>query len=802
MLPHSLSVSCRRGLTPASLNPIHIVSRSRSAKTSPRPKKVAKTYTSPDGKHHRPNVSADKKYTLSQHGLSGAFRDAAKEATSFKIRHPRTKGPLTPDNVETYLADCAVGWSTLPHLKSRLISFGIPQSQIDPALTAFVSALQAGRVISTLRYNEEYLQRIAYDLQDQSSSEQIDIALTRLFYEWAAHPTTQAALKSILPQSTLDGIRELFKSADMSNPAARFDIARAAARRKIIMHVGPTNSGKTHNALRALAAAKSGVYAGPLRLLAHEIWERLNKGQIVPLGVDPEADAEPDLDSNMDIGPDKSGRAVVRRDGNPKYARQCNLVTGEERKIMDEDCGLTSCTVEMLNYLQRSDVAVVDEIQLLADPTRGGAWTNAVLGLNASELHLCGEETAVPLVEALLKDTGDEIIVNRYQRLTPLKVAEQSLGGDLTTIDKGDCVVTFSRSGIFALKNKIELQTNRKCAVAYGRLPPEIRSEQAHLFNDPNSGYDILVGSDAIGMGLNLKIRRVIFEMVAKFDGHRLHYLSNSQFKQIAGRAGRFGLHGSDQSGGVATTLHEDDLPILRAALKAPVTPLRIARIRGDRGHQSAVAQALPPDAPFSTTFQVMKYVSKVHPCCEFEDVTATIVAMDYIDKVAGKLTIADRGLLNEAPVPWRDGTVVRFMSQLLRLYQTNYRVHLQQALQESGLLDVLRDISAWMEKDDTEKVKGPTHLNELESLHKCVLAYIWLAFRNPISFSDMEYAVKLKGQTESAIEWYLKALSQLHVKSKRALGRKIRPKKPILDPVSATALKQDGGPATAPVDL
>lgn len=34
---------------------------------------------------------------------------------------------------------------------------------------------------------------------------------------------------------------------------------------------GPTNSGKTYQALQALAAAKRGVYCGPLRLLAMEV---------------------------------------------------------------------------------------------------------------------------------------------------------------------------------------------------------------------------------------------------------------------------------------------------------------------------------------------------------------------------------------------------------------------------------------------------------------------------------------------------------------------------------------------------
>jgi ATP-dependent RNA helicase SUPV3L1/SUV3 len=43
-----------------------------------------------------------------------------------------------------------------------------------------------------------------------------------------------------------------------------------------------------------------------------------------------------------------------------------------------------------------------------------------------------------------------------------------------------------------------------KCAVAYGKLPPESRSEQAALFNDPRSPYGVMVASDAIGMGINL----------------------------------------------------------------------------------------------------------------------------------------------------------------------------------------------------------------------------------------------------------------------------------------------------------
>lgn len=46
--------------------------------------------------------------------------------------------------------------------------------------------------------------------------------------------------------------------------------------RKVIFHAGPTNSGKTYHAIQRFLAAKSGVYCGPLKLLAHEIFEKTN----------------------------------------------------------------------------------------------------------------------------------------------------------------------------------------------------------------------------------------------------------------------------------------------------------------------------------------------------------------------------------------------------------------------------------------------------------------------------------------------------------------------------------------------
>jgi ATP-dependent RNA helicase SUPV3L1/SUV3 len=249
--------------------------------------------------------------------------------------------------------------------------------------------------------------------------------------------------------------------ADLRFPTEWYPATREICR-TVHLHVGPTNSGKTYQALKRLEEADSGIYLGPLRLLAHEVYTRLNaKG------------------------------------------KPCALVTGEEQRLPEGDVKMWSCTVEMAPLNTRMEVAVIDEIQMINHPDRGWAWTQAFLGLQAKEIHLCGEARAVPLIRELCALIGDKVHVHEYERLTPLKVASKSLGS-LSKLEKGDCVVSFSVIGIHALRKAIEKKTGRKCAIVYGSLPPETRAQQARLFNDPDNDYDFLVASDAIGMGLNL----------------------------------------------------------------------------------------------------------------------------------------------------------------------------------------------------------------------------------------------------------------------------------------------------------
>lgn len=254
------------------------------------------------------------------------------------------------------------------------------------------------------------------------------------------------------------------KIADLRHPPEWYPRARAI-QRTIHLHVGPTNSGKTYHALKRLEASKNGFYAGPLRLLAQEVYHRF-KDQGIP----------------------------------------SSLVTGDEIKAPEDDQipQVVSNTVEMVSLGQEFDVGVIDEIQMIADPKRGWAWTRAVLGAITHELHLCGEVRAVPLIRELCALTGDKLEIHRYERLNGLEVAPHSFRGNLSKLEKGDCLVCFSRVGIHTFKAEIEKATGRRAAIVYGGLPAEIRTQQANLFNDPDNDYDYLVASDAIGMGLNL----------------------------------------------------------------------------------------------------------------------------------------------------------------------------------------------------------------------------------------------------------------------------------------------------------
>jgi len=59
---------------------------------------------------------------------------------------------------------------------------------------------------------------------------------------------------------------------------------------------------------------------------------------------------------------------------------------------------------------------------MIGDPIRSFSWTNALLGLQAKEIYLCGDDTAIDLVKKLVEKTGDEFESRHFNRLSPLSI--------------------------------------------------------------------------------------------------------------------------------------------------------------------------------------------------------------------------------------------------------------------------------------------------------------------------------------------------------------------------------------------
>ncbi|MEK6624236.1 MAG: helicase-related protein, partial [Bdellovibrionota bacterium] len=116
-----------------------------------------------------------------------------------------------------------------------------------------------------------------------------------------------------------------------------------------------------------------------------------------------------------------------------------------------------------------------------------------------------------------------------------LKVAREPLRlGDL---ERSDALIVFSRKNSLKYKSEIE-HLGFRVSIVYGRLGPEVRREQARKFDAEET--DVIVSTDAIAMGMNLPIKRIIFSTLTKHIDDETIPITLSEIKQIAGRAGRF----------------------------------------------------------------------------------------------------------------------------------------------------------------------------------------------------------------------------------------------------------------------
>ena len=386
-------------------------------------------------------------------------------------------------------------------------------------------------------------------------------------------------------------------------------------RRHFIIHGGDTNTGKTYHALEALKDGETGVYLAPLRLLALQVFQYLT-------------------DDNC----------------------PCTLLTGEE-EIIVPDARYTSSTVEKLNVNLEYDVAVIDEAQMLSDAQRGSAWTKAILGVRAREVHVCCSPNAVKIVIQLIEECGDSFEVAEYRRDVPLVVDGRPFSFP-KSVEPGDALIAFSKRMVLGIAS-ILADKGMRVSVIYGNLPPETRKMQVEMFL--NGKTDVVVATDAIGMGLNLPIKRIVFMETEKYDGTQRRALSVSEVKQISGRAGRKNIYdiglvnsivGKPE---VGRKLHEplrdlDEayyLPLDRYILTMPVGTLRERLVES------------------------MTKVSKVYPF-RSADIEQPLLLLRYIDEEKHSLGMDEQLALIFVPFDMNNNVLLRQWMDHLRAFIRN----------------------------------------------------------------------------------------------------------------------------------
>ncbi|XP_017482881.1 PREDICTED: ATP-dependent RNA helicase SUV3 homolog, mitochondrial [Rhagoletis zephyria] len=486
--------------------------------------------------------------------------------------------------------------------------------------------------------------------------------------------------KTIFPH--LECMDDLKKISDLRTPANWYPSARAITR-KIVFHAGPTNSGKTYHAMERFLTAKSGVYCGPLKLLATEVFNKSNE----------------------------RGTA-------------CDLVTGEERKFgINEETPAShvACTVEMTSVNTPYEVAVIDEIQQLRDPQRGWAWTRAFLGLIADEVHVCGEAGALELLQKICETTNETVEVHSYERLTELTIEDSALVS-LDNIQPGDCIVCFSKNDIYSVSREIEAR-GKEVAVIYGGLPPGTKLAQAAKFNDPDNSCKVMVATDAIGMGLNLSIRRIIFYSIMKPSmnekGEReIDTISVSSALQIAGRAGRYRTQWEH---GYVTTFKADDLQTLRKLLDQKPEPLKQAGLHPTADQIELYAYHLP-NSTLSNLMDIFVNLCTVDDSlyfmCNIEDFKFLAEMIEHVP-----LALRARYVFCCAPINKKMPFVCSMFLKIARQYSRNEPITFEFITCNCGWPFALP--------------KTIIDLMHLESVFDVMDLYLWLSYRFMDLFPD-----------------------------------------------------------------
>ncbi len=459
-----------------------------------------------------------------------------------------------------------------------------------------------------------------------------------------------------------------------------FPLARRL-KRKILFHVGPTNSGKTYAALKELENAATGYYLAPLRLLALEGYENLQKNGV-----------------------------------------HVSLITGEE-EIIDEESTHISSTIEMMNSSADVDVCVIDEIQMLSDRDRGWAWANALIGAPAKKVILTGSENALPAIKKLCEYLGEDLDIIRFERKNELVVMPNPVS--MKKIEAQTAIVAFSRRDVLSLKQ--QLSERYSVSVVYGNLSPEVRREEARRFREGES--QILVATDAIAMGLNLPIKTLLFAKDNKFDGLRRRELLPTEVSQIAGRAGRYGF----EEKGYVGALDDNTLSTVTTLFNAALPEIKLpVSVMASLEHVLLIGEILETEnitAILGFFAENMEFDGPFHAA----NIDSMLEIAAIVDEY--RLDLKTRYYLSCAPAsissPYIESVFHRYIKQIEAGGQVLYIPP--------------RDLPAFAQTNDM--------LLNAEDRVREISLYLWLSFKFPGIFQDVEKALQARIRLNNYIE-------------------------------------------------
>jgi len=285
------------------------------------------------------------------------------------------------------------------------------------------------------------------------------------------------------------------------------------------------------------------------------------------------------------------------------------MITGDAS--VNADAPIICCTAEILAHAAlRSgddagvDVAIVDEFHYYGDEQRGWAWQVPLLELGQTQFVLmsatlgdveffradlarrtgrgCSVVSSatrpVPLdfeyrtstlhrsVEELLASGKAPIYLVHFTQKDATDAAQGYLALDPLTKEEKQRVK--EAIGGFRFDSPIGKDIRRFLTAGVGvhhaGLLPKYRLLVEKLAQD--GLLKIICGTDTLGVGVNVPIRSVLFTRLCKYDGRSVRILTNRDFQQIAGRAGRKGF---DDRGDVWVQAPEHVVENLAAEQKA-----------------------------------------------------------------------------------------------------------------------------------------------------------------------------------------------------------------------------------------